>query len=175
MVSGRDVGRARAPALWAVAMAGAVLAGCSIEPRTDRGDSAADESASGEPDKEVVEVPGVASLPVFSSAIRSGDFIFLSGSIGTVPGEGIELVEGGIGPETRQTLENLENVIEAAGGTMEDMVKCTVFLADMDDYDAMNEVYLEFFPSDPPARSALASGGLAFDARVEIECIAAAR
>ena len=144
---------------------------CSIEPRTDRPAQEAPEEA---PRKEVVDVPGVARLPVFSSAIRSGDFIFLSGSIGTVPGEEIRLVEGGIVPETRQTLENLRNVIEAAGGSMEDMVKCTVFLADMADYAAMNEVYLEFFTSDPPARSALATGGLAFDARVEIECIAVA-
>lgn len=175
MVSGRDLGRARPLTLWAIAVAGSVLVGCSIEPRTDREESAADGPASGAPDKEVVDVPGVASLPVFSSAIRSGDFIFLSGAIGTVPGEELQLVEGGIGSETRQTLENLSDVIEAAGGTMEDMVKCTVFLADMDDYEAMNEVYLEFFPSDPPARSALAAAGLAFDARVEIECIAAAR
>lgn len=150
----------------------ATLAACSFEPRVDR-----DTQTTGAetPHKEVVEVPGVARLPVFSSAIRSGDFIFLSGAIGTVPGGEIRLIEGGIEPETRQTLENLRNVVEAAGGSMADMVKCTVFLADMADYAAMNEVYLEFFPSDPPARSALASGGLAFDARVEIECIAAAR
>lgn len=147
-------------------------AACSIEPRTDRpAQGAPDEDA---PRKEVVEVPGVARLPVFSSAIRSGDFIFLSGAIGTVPGGEMRLVDGGIVPETRQTLENLQNVIRAAGGSMADMVKCTVFLADMADYAAMNEVYLEFFPSEPPARSALATGGLAFDARVEIECIAAA-
>jgi 2-iminobutanoate/2-iminopropanoate deaminase len=148
------------------------MAACSFEPRVDRNGAQAGAEA---PMKEVVEVPGVARLPVFSSAIRSGDFIFLSGAIGALPGDEIRLVEGGIGPETRQTLDNLQNVIEAAGGSMADMVKCTVFLADMADYAAMNEVYLEFFPSDPPARSALASGGLAFDARVEIECIAAAR
>ncbi len=146
-------------------------AACTIEPRTDRPAQGASDDA---PRKEVVEVPGVARLPVFSSAIRSGDFIFLSGAIGTVPGGEMRLVEGGIVPETRQTLENLQNVIQAAGGSMADMVKCTVFLADMADYAAMNEVYLEFFTADPPARSALATGGLAFDARVEIECIAAA-
>lgn len=149
-----------------------VMAACSFEPRVDRESEATGAEA---PLKEVVEVPGVARLPVFSSAIRSGDLIFLSGAIGALPGDEIQLVEGGIGPETRQTLENLQNVIEAAGGSMADMVKCTVFLADMADYAAMNEVYLDFFPADPPARSALASGGLAFDARVEIECIAAAR
>ena len=148
-----------------------LTATCTFEPRTDRPTQTTVDEA---PRKEVVEVPGVARLPVFSSAIRSGDFIFLSGAIGTVPGGEMRLVEGGIGPETRQTLENLRAVIEAAGGSMADMVKCTVFLADMADYAAMNEVYLEFFPTDPPARSALATGGLAFDARVEIECIAAA-
>lgn len=148
------------------------MAACSFEPRVDRDTQA---PLAETPLKEVIEVPGVARLPVFSSAIRSGNLIFLSGAIGTLPGDEIRLVEGGIGPETRQTLENLRNVVEATGGSMADMVKCTVFLADMADYAAMNEVYLEFFPSDPPARSALASGGLAFDARVEIECIAAAR
>ena len=145
---------------------------CTIEPRVDRDGVQTD---AGAPRKEVVEVPGVARLPVFSSAIRSGDFVFLSGAIGALPGVAPPtLVEGGIGPETRVAMENLRTVLEAAGGTMDDIVKCTVFLADMADYQAMNEVYVRFFPSDPPARSALAASGLAFDARVEIECIAAA-
>jgi len=146
----------------------ALLQGCTLEQRTDR------EQATGEPEslKEIVEVPGVARLPVFSPAVRAGDVVYLSGQIGAPPGGEIRLVEGGVGAETRQALENLRAAVEAAGGTMADMVKCTVFLADMGDYAAMNEVYLEFFPQDPPARSALAAAGLAFDARVEIECIA---
>jgi len=160
-------------ALWLFAWSAAA---CSVEPRTDRnGGGSAPGSQPAGPDREVIEVPGVERLPVFSSAVRSGDFVFLSGAIGALPGLPIELVEGGVVPETRQALENLEDVIEAAGGTMRDMVKCTVFLADMADYAAMNEVYLEFFPTEPPARSALGVGDLAFGARVEIECIAAAR
>jgi 2-iminobutanoate/2-iminopropanoate deaminase len=148
------------------------VAGCTLEPRTDRDGPQADQTP---PRKQVVEVPGVARLPAFSSGIRSGDFVFLSGAIGALPGVSPPtLVEGGIGPETRVAMENLRTILEAAGGTMADIVKCTVFLADMSDYAGMNEVYLEFFPSDPPARSALAANGLAFDARVEIECIAAA-
>ena len=150
-----------------------ILGGCTIEQRTDR--RATSTTTSAPPRKEVVLVPGVARLPVFSSAVRSGDFVFLSGAIGSQPGvEPITLVEGGVGPQTRQAMENLQAVIEAAGGTMADMIKCTVFLADMADYALMNQVYLEFFPSDPPARSAMAVNGLVFDARLEIECIAAA-
>lgn len=152
-------------------MLGLVVSACTIEPRTDLNDAPVNEP----PRKHVIEVPGVARLPVFSSAVRSGDFVFLSGAIGALPGVSPPtLVDGGVGPETRVAMENLRRVLEAAGGTMADIVKCTVFLVDMADYAGMNEVYLEFFPADPPARSALAASGLAFDARVEIECIAAA-
>ena len=70
-------------------------------------------------------------------------------------------------------MDNIITVLDAAGATLEDLVKCTVFLADIDDYAAMNAVYVEYFPSDPPARSAVAGGGLALGALVEIECIAA--
>ncbi|MCA9738151.1 MAG: RidA family protein [Gemmatimonadetes bacterium] len=122
---------------------------------------------------EIINVPGVAKLPVFSPAVRVGDLLLLSGQIGTVGGE-LRLVEGGVGPETRQTLANIEQVLQAAGATRADIAKCTVFLADIADYGAMNEAYLEFFPSDPPARSAMAGSGLALGARVEIECIARA-
>jgi 2-iminobutanoate/2-iminopropanoate deaminase len=71
-------------------------------------------------------------------------------------------------------MENIKAVLEHAGSSMERVVKCTVFLVDMDDYGAVNEVYATFFPKDPPARSAMAGSGLAFDAKVEIECIALA-
>ncbi len=135
------------------------------------------EPADGEPAprKQIIQPEGVARLPVFSSAVRSGDLIFLSGAIGALPGVSPPtLAQGGVIPETRQAMDNLRVVLEAAGVGWEDVVKCTVFLADMADYAAFNEVYLEYFPQDPPARSALAAAGLAFDARVEVECIAAA-
>ncbi len=124
-------------------------------------------------EKEVIHVPGVARLPVFSPAVRVGDLIFLSGQIGTVGGE-LRVIEGGVAAETRQTFENIKAVLDAAGATMDDLVKCTVFLADIADYQEMNEAYVTFFPGDPPARSAMAGSGLALGARVEIECIAKA-
>lgn len=146
------------------------LAGCWIE---ERPAPAAGQESAGVPDIEYIYPEGMARLPVFTPAVRVGDLLFLSGSIGTV-GEELAVIEGGVGPETRQTLSNLQRVIEAAGGTLRDMVKCTVFLADINDYQAMNEVYLEFFPDNPPARSAMAGSGLALGALVEIECIARA-
>ena len=106
----------------------------------------------------------------FSEAVRVGHTLYLSGKLGTVPGQG--LVEGGIQPETRQTLENIKATLEDYGSSMDEVVKCTVFLADIAEWSAMNEVYTTFFPVNKPARSAVAGSGLALNARVEIECIA---
>jgi reactive intermediate/imine deaminase len=147
------------------------LSGCWVEERTDLEDRTSDPPT---PHRQIIQPEGVARLPVFSTAVRTGDLLFLSGQIGTVPGVSTPtLVDGGIAAETRQTMENVVAVLEAAELDLADLVKCTVFLADIADYGSMNEVYLEFFPSDPPARSALAGSGLALGARVEIECIAA--
>jgi 2-iminobutanoate/2-iminopropanoate deaminase len=125
-------------------------------------------------DRQVVHLPGAVpqGLP-FSPAIRAGGLIFLSGQIGFLPGTR-QLALGGIAGETRQSLENIRGVLQAAGSSFARVTKCTVFLADIADYAAMNEVYATFFPSDPPARSTVAASGLAFGARVEIECIALA-
>jgi 2-iminobutanoate/2-iminopropanoate deaminase len=106
-------------------------------------------------------------------AVRADGLLFLSGQIGSLPGS-LELVEGGIQAETRQTLENIQATLQEAGATLDDVVKCTAFLADMSEWEAMNEVYREFFSTDPPARSAMGANGLALGARVEIECIAVA-
>ena len=122
-------------------------------------------------EKEVIQVPGSLEGLPFSSAVRVGDVLYLSGQIGTLPGTN-GLTEGGVGPETRQTLENIRSVLEYAGSSLERVVKCTVFLADIADYAAMNEVYRSYFPDKPPARSTVAGSGLALGARVEIECIA---
>lgn len=118
-------------------------------------------------------LPGTeaGSLP-FSDAVRVGDLLFLSGKIGLKPGT-MELAEGGIRGETRATMEAIQATVERHGSSMDRVVKCTVFLADMDEWEAMNEVYVTFFPDNKPARSALGASGLALDARVEIECIAA--
>jgi 2-iminobutanoate/2-iminopropanoate deaminase len=106
----------------------------------------------------------------FSQVVRVGTTVYTAGMLGTAPGQG--LVPGGIQPETRQTLENLRAALERVGASMNDVVKCTVFLADFGEWGQMNEVYVTFFPENRPARSAVEVSGLAANARVEIECIA---
>jgi 2-iminobutanoate/2-iminopropanoate deaminase len=107
----------------------------------------------------------------FSEAVRVGHVLYLSGQIG-FDSRTSSLVEGGIAGETRQTLENIKTTLEKYGSSMSEVVKCTVFLADISEWAAMNEVYKTYFPSKPPARSALGSSGLAMGARTEIECMA---
>lgn len=110
----------------------------------------------------------------FSDAVRVGHMLYLSGKIGNEPGTR-NLAEGGIAGETRQTLENIKASLEKHGSSLGEVVKCTVFLADIQEWAAMNEVYMQYFPTDPPARSAMGVGGLALGARVEIECLATVR
>ena len=119
---------------------------------------------------EFYPIEGAAGLP-FSAAVRVGELLFVSGAVGNAPGTD-QLVPGGIGPETRQTLENIRAVLEQHGSSMDRVVKCTVFLADIAEWSAMNAVYVTFFPGPKPARSALGASGLALGARTEIECIA---
>src|SRR5438094_5102217 len=124
-------------------------------------------------DRQVLHGPGeVRGLP-FSSAVRVGNMLYLSGQIGNVPGTR-QLADTGIAGQTRQTLENIKAVLASAGSSLERAVKCTVFLTDIKDYAAMNTVYATYFPKDPPARSTVAGSGLALGARVEIECLAVA-
>ena len=110
----------------------------------------------------------------FSEAVRVGDLVFLSGQIGIAPGT-MKVVAGGIKEETRQALENIKTTLSSHGYAMDDLVKCTVMLADMSEWAAMNDVYKTFFGEHFPARSAFGASGLALNARVEIECIAAAK
>lgn len=117
--------------------------------------------------------PGAGTLGPFSEAVRVDGLLFLSGMIGT-DSTGV-LVKGGIGPETRQTLENIKGALARNGVAMDRVVKCTVFLADIGEWPAMNEVYRTYFPVNKPARSALGNATLVRNARVEIECIAAVR
>ena len=116
-------------------------------------------------------LPGDAesNLP-FSSAVQVGDLLFLSGALGNLPGT-LKLVPGGIEAETRQTMNNIKETVESFGSSMDRVVKCTVFMADMNEWGAMNKVYRTYFEK-MPARSALGASGLALGARVEIECIA---
>jgi 2-iminobutanoate/2-iminopropanoate deaminase len=121
-----------------------------------------------------LKAPGTEDMDLpFSSAVRVDNTLYLSGALGIVPGTR-ELAEGGIAGETRQTLENISNTLENFGSSMENVVKCTVFLADINEWGEMNAVYTTFFPNKP-ARTALGVSGVALDARVEIECIAVIR
>lgn len=106
----------------------------------------------------------------FSPAVRVGSTLYLAGQLGT-DSTGA-LVKGGIEAETRQTMRNIANVLDKTGSSMDRVVKCTAFLADMKEWPAMNTVYATFFPVHKPARSAFGATGLALNARVEIECIA---
>ncbi|HSG43466.1 MAG TPA: RidA family protein [Anaerolineales bacterium] len=107
----------------------------------------------------------------YSQAILTEELIFTSGQIGLVP-ETMEIVEGGIEAQTRQVLTNLKYVLECADSGLKYVVKTAVFLQNMDDFAAMNEVYAEFFPANPPARSTVAVAALPKGALVEIECVA---
>jgi reactive intermediate/imine deaminase len=121
--------------------------------------------------KQVVPTPGAVPGIPFSPVVKGGGLIFVSGQIGNVPGT-TQLADTGITGQTRQTLENIKALLQAAGSSLERAVKCTVFLANIADFGAMNAVYVTYFPKDPPARSTVAGSGLALGARVEIECIA---
>ena len=111
----------------------------------------------------------VAQGRPFSQAVRAGDYMFLSGQLGD---RGGKLVPGGLAPEARQALQNVKSILETNGAWLADVVKCTVFMADMKEWPAMNEIYATYFRNHFPARSAFGATGLALDARVEIECIA---
>lgn len=107
----------------------------------------------------------------YSQAIRAGDFVFLSGQIPLDPGTG-QLVAGGIAEQTHQVLKNLGAVLEAAGASYAGVVKTTVYLADMGEFSAMNEIYGTYFSSPAPARATVQAARLPRDVRVEIDAIA---
>ncbi|MEW7280031.1 RidA family protein [Aquimarina sp. 2201CG1-2-11] len=106
----------------------------------------------------------------FSDAVQVGDLFFLSGQIG-MDHSVRKLVDGGIVPETKQTLENIKSVLEQHDLQLKDVVKCTVILADIEDFSAFNKIYKTYFPQKP-ARTTFAAKGLAVGAKIEIECIA---
>jgi len=119
--------------------------------------------------KEVIIMPNTAERP-FSSAVRAGDYIFVSGSGGFVDKDGRELK--GIEAQTKQCLENIKQVLEAAGSSLSDVVKTTIFLVNTSDFTQMNEVYKKYFSKDRPARSTVVTGLVRSDMLIEIECIA---
>jgi 2-iminobutanoate/2-iminopropanoate deaminase len=110
----------------------------------------------------------------YSPAVRAGAWLFSSGQLGMDPATG-ELVSGGTAAETTQALKNLRGLLEAAGGSLADVVKTTVFLRDLADFPVMNSAYGGFFPHDPPARSTVQVAALPKNAAVEIECVAVLR
>lgn len=120
---------------------------------------------------EHVILPYLGRVPAFSHATVSGDWVYVSGTLGT-RGDSFEIVAGGIEAETTQTLENIARILAAAGSDKEHVVKCNVYLADMDDFAAMNRAYIAFFGERVPARTTVGVAGLALGAKVEIECVA---
>ncbi len=123
-------------------------------------------------EKAIVEVKnGPKAIGPYSVGIQAGPFIFVSGQLGLDSTNGT-LAEGGIESETRQALLNLRMILESGNSCLENVVKTTVFLKDMGDFGKMNEVYGEFFFSNPPARSAVQVAALLKNAMVEIEAIA---
>jgi len=112
-----------------------------------------------------------AAIGPYSQAIKAGGFVFCSGQVALDPQTG-QFVAGGVAEQTEQVLKNLSAVLEAAGSSLDQVVKTTVFLADMKEFSEMNEVYARFFSEPPPARATVAAAGLPRDARVEIEAVA---
>ncbi len=123
--------------------------------------------------KRVPQLPGIepSSLP-FSRVVEANGFVFLAGQVGDAPGSHGP-VPGGIEAETRQMLENVGQLLRAVGLDYGDVVKATVYLRDMDEFGAMNAIYREYFPTDPPTRATVGVARLAADYRIEIEVIAA--
>lgn len=111
-----------------------------------------------------------SSLPYpFSAAVRSGNLLFVSGQVGMRDGK----VAGGMEEQTRWTMENIRETLERAGTSLKSVLKCSVFIKDMSQWAAMNEVYRQYFPDEPPARSSFGVNALALpELLVEIECIA---
>lgn len=122
--------------------------------------------------KRIVESRGApAAVGAYSPGVRVGDFLFLSGQIPLHPETGV-LVDGGIEAETRRVLENLGALLSAGGAAFEDVLKTTVYLTDIGDFQAFNAVYTEYFSQEPPARATVAVTGLPRGARIEMDAIA---
>ena len=120
---------------------------------------------------EKVVVEGLARVPSFSHAVVAGDHVHLSGSLGTL-GDTTELVDGGAGPQTTQTIRNIERILQAVGLGLGDVVKMNVYLSDMSQFEEMNEAYMAAIGDSPPARITVGGVDLALGAAVEIDCVA---
>jgi reactive intermediate/imine deaminase len=118
-----------------------------------------------------VNAPGVVRLPAFCHASVVGDQVLVSGTLGTRP-DALELVDGGVKPETIQALTNLGTILDACGCSFADIAKINVYVTDMSTFGDMNEAYLSFFGDAPPARITIGCAGLALGAAVELDCVA---
>lgn len=121
--------------------------------------------------RHTINVAGLGRLPAFSHAVRAGDLLFVSGTLGTL-GDALKLAEGGAGPETRQALKNIGKILAEAGANFDNVVNAKVFMVDMSQFQAMNDAYISFFPVDPPSRITVGCNELALGAAVEIEIVA---
>jgi 2-iminobutanoate/2-iminopropanoate deaminase len=123
--------------------------------------------------KHVPVLPGIQpSKSAYSQVVEANGFVFVAGQVGDDKETG-EVVPGGIGAETRAMFANVENCLAAVGLSLQDVLKSTVYLVDMDDWAAYNEVFREVFPSDPPTRATVAVSGLVPPYRIEVEVVAA--
>ena len=113
-----------------------------------------------------------AAIGPYSQAIRAGNILFVSGQIALDPAVGTVIDDKSIGAQTRRVLQNIQAIVTTAGASLENVVKTTVFLKDMNDFAEMNAVYAEFFGSAPPARATVEVSRLPRDVSVEIDCIA---
>lgn len=118
-----------------------------------------------------INVPGQGRLPTFCHAVIAGETIYVSGTLGTAP-DSMGLVEGGTGPQTVQTLRNIERVLQECGASLADLVKVNVYLANITTFNEMNEAYLAVIGDDPPARITVGGNDLALGAAVEIDAVA---
>ncbi|RAL40999.1 unnamed protein product [Cuscuta campestris] len=123
--------------------------------------------------KEVVETENApAALGPYSQAIKANNFLFVSGALGLIPETG-EFVSDHVEDQTEQVLKNIGEILKAGGATYANVVKTTILLADLNDFNTVNEIYAKYFPIDAPARATYQVAGLPKDAKIEIECIAA--
>lgn len=154
--------------LLGVLLGGVSLSGCVV--LAERGDFDLDVNvpAQGMQTYRVDDLPDWAP---FSSVVRAGDTLYVSGHLGRLPG-GTTLIDGGAGPETTQTIANIQRSLALAGAGLEHLATCTVYLTDMADYQAMNAAYAAAMGEHRPARVTAGIAALALGARVEIECIA---
>jgi 2-iminobutanoate/2-iminopropanoate deaminase len=124
--------------------------------------------------KEIISTDrGPKAIGPYSQAVKANGFIFTAGQVAFDPATG-QLVEGDVARQTARVLENLKAIVEASGSSLDRAVKATVYLKEMNDFAAMNEVYARYFPSNPPARSTVEAARLPRDVRVEIDLIVAA-